>query len=92
MMNKKLVALLLAVATISTSMFAFLDDVVGGTFDAAERVATVPVDAVDTAVDRDGRTWRERREDRRENREERREDRLERERRQTRRANRRYDY
>jgi hypothetical protein len=90
MMNKKLAALLLAVSTISTSMFAFFDEVVGGTFDAAERVATVPVDATEAAVEGDGETWRERREERREDRRERRQDR--RERRQTRRANRRYDY
>lgn len=90
MMNKKLVALLLAVATVSTSMFALLGDIVEGTFDTAGRVATVPVDAVDATVDRDGRTWSERREDRREAREARREDRHER--RQTRRANRTYDY
>lgn len=73
MMNKKMIALLLAVSTISTSMFGFLDDVIGGTFDTAERVATVPVDAVDST--RDGETWRERREDRREERESRKEDR-----------------
>lgn len=78
MMNKKLLALLVAIATISTSMFAFLDDVVGGTFDAAERVATVPVDAAGAAVDHNGRTWSERREERRQERQERRQERQER--------------
>lgn len=89
MMNKKLIALLLAVSTISTSMFGFLDEVVGGTFDAAERVATVPVDATEAAVEGDGETWRERREERREDRRERRQDR--RDRRYDRRTRRYYD-
>lgn len=86
-MNKKMMALLLAVSTISTSMFGFLDDVVGGTFDAAGRVATAPVDAVDTTLDRDT-TWGERRRERAEDRRERREER--REARRERRSN--YDY
>jgi len=69
-MNKKLIALLLAIATISSPALALFDEVVGGTFDAAERVATVPVDAVP-----DDRTWEEKREERREERRARREER-----------------
>lgn len=78
MMNKKILALFVAIATVSTSMFAFLDDVVGGTFSAAERVATVPVDATGAAIDRDGKTWSERREERRQERADRRADRQDR--------------
>lgn len=69
-----MMALLLAVSTISTSMFALLGDIVEGTFDTAGRVATAPVDAVDTTFDRDT-TWGERRKERAEDRRERREDR-----------------
>jgi hypothetical protein len=64
MMNKKLVVLLLAIATISSPVLALFDEVVGGTFDAAERVATVPVDAIP-----DDRTWEEKRDERRDERE-----------------------
>lgn len=72
-MNKKLIALLVAIATVNASMFAFIGDVVEGTFDTAGRVATAPVDAVTN-----GRTWDEKREARRQRREERQADREER--------------
>lgn len=68
MMNKKLLALFVAIATVSTSVFALFDEVAGGTFRTAERVATVPVDATGAAIDRD-ETYSERREKRRQDRE-----------------------
>lgn len=61
MMNKKTMALLLAVSTISTSMFALLGDIVEGTFDTAGVVATAPVDVLPDGTDR---TWSEKREER----------------------------
>jgi hypothetical protein len=48
MANKKLIALFVAISTISTSMFCFLDEVVGtpvrATFRAGETVASAPAD------------------------------------------------
>lgn len=61
MVNKKMMALLLAVSTISTSMFALLGDIVEGTFDTAGVVATAPVDVLPDGTDR---TWSEKREER----------------------------
>lgn len=71
MMNKKLIAALVAVLTVNASMFALLGDIVEGTFDT---VATAPVDAVTP----DGRTWEEKRQDRRIDKENRQLDRQER--------------
>jgi hypothetical protein len=70
MMNKKLFALLVAIATVNASTFALLDRVVGGTLDTTERVVTAPVDALPS-----DQTWSEKREERRLNREERQENR-----------------
>jgi len=67
-MNKKLVALFVAIVTVSTSVFALFDEVVGGTFRTAERAVTVPTDAAAAAVDPDT-TYSERREERKEDRE-----------------------
>ena len=86
MMNKKIFALLVAIATVSASTFAFIDDVVGGTVDTAGRVASAPVDALPRD---DNKTWSERREERRQEREERRQNRQNK--RQERRDNRYYE-
>jgi len=44
MMNRKLIALLVAVSTTYASMFAILGDIVEGTFDVAGDVASAPAD------------------------------------------------
>lgn len=55
MMNKKLIALLVTVTTISATTFAFLDDVWRGTTRVAESAVEAPAD-----VATGGRTWEER--------------------------------
>ena len=57
MMNKKLIALIVAIATINVSTFALFDDVLRGTGRVAEGVVSAPAD-----VASGGRTWDERHE------------------------------
>jgi len=55
MMNKRIIALLVAIATVNASMFAFIDDVLRAPGRAAESVVSAPAD-----VATGGRTWEER--------------------------------
>ena len=64
MMNKKLVALLVAIATVSVSTFALFDRVFQGTADVATDITSIPEDAATH-----GESWR-RRQDYREDRNE----------------------
>lgn len=64
MMNKKLIALLMVISTISMSTFALFDRVLQGTSDIATDVVSLPEDAVTR-----GESWKKRqayREDRNE--------------------------